>query len=92
MESVRSSLKYKSKIQAKSKEFMFVLFPNSDHTVRASNLRQDLVTAKVSCEILMQSDWSIMMGYSEEQNVNITNFAASDTNFINDLGYIPSRS
>ena len=31
------------------------------HTARASNLRQDLITAKVSCGIPKQSDWSIMM-------------------------------
>ena len=31
------------------------------HTARASNLRQDLITAKVSCGISKQSDWSIMM-------------------------------
>ena len=31
------------------------------HTVRAPNLRYDLITAKVSCVIPKQSDWSIMM-------------------------------
>ena len=31
------------------------------HTARASNMRQDFITAKVSCGIPKQSDWSIMM-------------------------------
>ena len=36
-------------------------FAGLSHTARAPNLRHDLITAKVSCVIPKQSDWSIMM-------------------------------
>ena len=59
------------------------------HTARASNLRQDLITAKVSCVITKQSDRSIMIRQLEEQNISINNFTTyilwPDTNFIRDL-------
>ena len=36
------------------------------HTARAPNLRPDLITAKVSCGIPEQTDWSIMCQISNE--------------------------
>ena len=65
---IRFQLKIESANQ-KSDRSSVVLF--GKYTARASNLRQDLITVKVSYVIPKQSDWSIMINHHIKQSIII---------------------